>query len=299
MFKKYFLPVLILLSAFILTSQAGFGFKKEITMLVVPREGKAIQIAQDISRRHPILIVSYQQTKNRLHLDAWNGEGWVEFSEEDYVNGAFFETPPTHTILIESADEPAPDVLIPNGIWCTSGNRLCSTEPHVMIHLLGRYFDFPYLTWKQFSRRYNEPIERINPTLTNLHWWNLYGEDLLDKRDTLDPEQDLDKWLFLDIIPPAPVEPVVIEEEPIEILPAEIPAAKPVPKVVMDEPVADVSVSLEVSSMVATVKSVTKKTSAPETVEEILNSLKPAAHPMMDPFSAEEIPAAKVILQAE
>jgi len=309
MLKRSLLPVLVLLSTFAFQAQA----KKEITMLVVPHDAKAVQIAQDISRRYPVLLVSYQRMDDLLKLHAWNGEGWIEISAEDYVNGAFFENPPGHVVIVESANAPAPEILVPDGTWCDSGNRLVSTEPHVMIHLLGTYFDFPYLTWKQFSRRYNEPMALINPALINMYWWNTYGEDLWDKRDALDAEADLDKWLFLDITPPPPVEPVVIEEEPVVIPPAEIPAALPIEpmieEVAVDEPVLverPKTVIIEnpavekvepITEAVEDVKPATENISTPEeTVEGIINALEPAAGTVVDPFSSKEIPAAKVIL---
>ncbi|MBI9020257.1 MAG: hypothetical protein JEZ10_03250 [Verrucomicrobia bacterium] len=290
MLKKSILPVLVLLSTFAFQAQA----KKEITMLVVPRDAKAIQIARDISHRYPVLLVSYLQEKDLLKLHAWNGESWIEISTEDYVNGAFFENQPGHAILIESANAPAPELLIPDGIWCDSGNRLVSTEPHVMIHLLGTYFDFPYLTWKKFSRRYGEPIARINPALINMYLWNTYGEDLWDKRDALDAEADMDKWLFLDITPPPPVEPVVIEEEPVAVEPAEIPATEPVEsaieEVVADEPVLAAKDAIELPEPVA----VETPAADAEPVVDIINALEPAAG--IDPFSAKEIPAAEIVL---
>jgi len=288
MFKKILL--LTLLGGFVLTSQAGS--KKEITMLVVPRDAKTIQIAQDIAQYEPVLLVSYQQSHNLLKLYAWNGESWIDVSAEDYVNGAFFENPPQHAIIIEPENTPTADVLIPDGVWCESGNRLTTTDPRAMIHLLGLYFDFPNRHWKYLSRTYGLPVADINPGLINITWWQHPG-----KRPTLDPKTDMSHWLYLEITPPEPVEPVVVEEDPEPVEPAETPAEE----IVVEEALPEIAPMEEKADPVIEVVEEAKP-AIPETpvveegVEEIIEALKPAPEVIVDPFSAKEIPAAEVVL---
>ncbi len=301
MFKKALL--LTLLSGFVLTSQAAS--KKEITMLVVPRDAKTIQIAQDFAQLAPVLLVSYQQVQDLLKLYAWDGELWIDISVEDYVTGAFFENPPTHTLIIEPENTPAADVLIPDGLWCESGNRLTTTDPRTMIHMLGLYFDFPSRHWKKLGRIHGLSVADINPELVNIYWWQ-YPE----KRPTLDPDVDMAHWLYLDIIPPAPVEPVVIEEEPEAVIPAETPAEEMVEEPVSTEPIRVVEPE-KVPQIVPTVIEIPTEKIEPveeekaimeeapaviSSAEDILNALKPAAEVTVDPFSTDNIPAAKVIL---
>lgn len=311
MFKKILLRLLVLLGACVLTAQAEWKFDvtttagpKVITMLVVPRDATAVQIANDISKDHRVLLVCYQQTDELLKIHAWNGKSWVNVPVEDYTNGMFFTHAPTHAILVEPEGSPAPEILVPDGVWCASGNRLTSTDPRVMIHLLGRYFDFPYRTWKDFSRRYELPIEKINPALINITWLHHYGEDLFKKRALRDPKADLDKWLYLDITPPPPVEPVVIEAEPAVIPPVEIPAVEPVKPEEPEAVAEEVSAAVKEPEAVMEEKPapVEKPVEVPDTndVEKILADLadvpEPAPKVVVDPFSAREIPAAEVIL---
>ena len=282
MFKKILL--LTLLSGFALTSQATL--KKEITMLVVPRDAKTIQIAQNIAQLNPVLLVSYQQTHNLLKLYAWDGELWIDISAEDYVTGAFFETPPIHTIIIEPENRPTTDILIPDGLWCESGNRLTTTDPRTMIHLLGLYFDFPRRHWKKLARSHGLSVADVNPSLANIYWWQ-YPE----KRPTLDAEADMKHWLYLDITPPVPVEPVVIEEEPNAVLPAEVPAIEPK----VEEALPEITpVEETVEPVVEAV--VEEAPVAEKTIEEIIEALTPAPEVVVDPFSELEIPAAKIVL---
>jgi len=315
MLKRCLLLCLVLLGS--LAVQASP--KNEITMLVVPRDAKTIQIAQDISRHYPILLVSYQQTSELLKLYAWNGEGWVELSIEDYENGVFFENPPQQAIIIEKENTPAAEILVPNGIWCEKGNRLTTTDPRAMVHLLGLYFDFPNRYWKNFSKTTGLSVADINPGLVNIFWWQHP-----EKRPTLNPKADMEHWLYLDITPPEPIEPVVVEEEPEAVLPAEVPAEVPAEKpveevieeVVETEPVLIIEELEKVPEIVPAVVEVpvaekiepvieeieeakpeAKEVNLPEeSAEDILNALKPAARTVIDPFSTDDIPAAKIVL---
>ena len=227
MFKKALLTLLVLLSAVSLYAQEEkIPWRKNITMLVVPRERQAIQLAQDISRRYPVLLVCYQLTPTEPVLHAWNGEGWIPVATADYVNGTFFTHRPRHAVIVETEGRPAPDILIPDGTWCESGNRLVSTDTRVMTHLLGRYFDFPYSHWMQFSKRYGYTLEEVNPALINVFWWHYRGDKVIPAFKERDHDLDMDKWFFLDITPPEPIKPVVIEAEPEALPPAETPAVE-------------------------------------------------------------------------
>lgn len=220
MLKKLILLTAFVLSVFILPAQALLQ-DDGITMLVMPREEIPIQIGQDISRRYPVLLVSYQLVRGQLKIHAWNGDSWIFVPVEDYTNGTFFANRPQRAVIVEHAKFRAPDVMIPNSIWCESVRRLTSTDPRVILHLLGLSFDFPYRHWDQFAKRYGYELEEINPTLNNVHWWNLRADRLMEKRAKRDFAVDLDKWHYLEPLPPPPVEPAVMEEKE----PAAVPAA--------------------------------------------------------------------------
>ncbi len=286
MFKKILL--LTLLSA--LTSQAAS--KKEITMLVVPRDAKTIQIAQDIAEYYPVLIVSYQQTRDLPKLHAWNGEGWVDISVEDYETGVFFEHPPQHAIIIEPENTPSAELLVPDGLWCERGNRLTTTDPRTMTHLLGRHFNFQNRHWKHFAGTHGVALEDLNPELINVYWWQHPG-----KRSSFDAEADMGNWHPLDITPPEPIEPIIIEEEPEIVVPVEIPAIEVEVKEEV-RPVVDLSADVSRRSLAkAEALAEEEKTPTIEEIIETLNEAAPEIEPtVIDPFLATEIPAAEVVL---
>jgi len=318
MLKKLVLLTVSVLSIISLPAQAWS--KDEITMLVVPCETVPIQIAQDISRRYPVLLVSYQMERNKLKINAWNGDGWVYVPVEDYTNGTFFANRPRHTVLVENERFSAPAVLAPNSTWCGSANRLSSTDPRVMLHLLGLSFDFPFRHWNQLAQRYGYTLEEINPTLNNVHWWNLRTDTLLENRATRDFSDDLNYWHYLAIIPAPAIEPILMEEEApvaapaapkkaesgatavdITAKPPEAPAAEPAPAI---EPVAvEEEVPVPAAEPAKPIAQEPVAEPAPVVVPETMPEAAPMAEPTVaieaDPFSAEEIPAAEIVVPQE
>jgi hypothetical protein len=320
MFKKLVLLTVVILSALSLPARAFWN--NDITMLVMPREVIPLQIAQDISRRYPVLIVSYQLTKGELKLFAWNGDSWVAVPVDDYTSGTFFANRPKHAIVVENERFHAPDVLVPSGTWCESANRLSSTDPRVMLHLLGLQFNFPFRHWDQLAKRYGYSIEEINPTLNNVHWWNLRGDVLLEKRAQRNYSIDLDNWYVLETLPPPPVETVLVEEqpvnapevtapvpEPVKVIKVNAPVAKPVPAQTKEKTdavltAADVATKtpvvapapapvMEPAPIVEAVPAITTPVSEAE------KAIEPVAVVEADPFSAKEIPAAEIVVPQE
>ncbi|MBC8207037.1 MAG: hypothetical protein ISR85_00640 [Kiritimatiellales bacterium] len=289
MFKKALLTVLVLLGAISLYAQEEeIPWRQNITMLVVPREPLAIQVAQDISRRYPVLLVCYQSTPAEPVLHAWNGKSWVPVATADYVNGTFFTHRPRHAVIVEAEGQPAPDILIPDGTWCESGNRLTSTDTRVMIHLLGRYFDFPYRYWMQFSKRYGYTLEEINPALINVFWWHYRADEAIAAFKARDFDLDMDKWFFLDITPPEPIEPVVIKAEPETLPPAETPAEE-----MIEEPTEIPAEAIPMDDEVTVDETIIDVT---ETAPEV--AIEEVAAPVVEinPFSTNDIPAAELIV---
>lgn len=259
----------------------------DITMLIVPRETQVVKLALDLSRYDPVLLVCYQSTQDAPVLHAWNGDGWVPISTEEYVNGTFFTTPPQQAVLIESKKDAAPDRLIPDGTWCPKGYRLSTTDPRAMIHLLGLYFNFPYSTWRQFANRYEYAVEAINPSLENIFWWHYRGDEKIPAIQARDVDADTEFWNPLDITPPEPTRPID-PAPPEEINPEDKPARKTVtlpsnPKI---QPIEEPK------------EQATPRSAPPVPVEQIIEELKKPTELQQsqpDPFSTHDMPAADLI----
>ncbi|HNX52168.1 MAG TPA: hypothetical protein PLD51_00550 [Pontiellaceae bacterium] len=224
MCKKLVLLTVVLLAS-LTTVQAAW--KSNITMLVVPEEKIPLQIAQDLSRRYPVLLVSYRLARGEAKLHAWNGDTWIPVSAEDYANGTFFANRPSHAIIVENERVHVPLALTPNSTWCTTASRLTTTDPRILLHLFGRYFNFPFRYWDQFAQRYSYTIEEINPTLENVYWWNRYSRTKDKNSARLALAADMNKWTPIALLPPPRIEPVTLEKEPV-IPEVEKPATEPV-----------------------------------------------------------------------
>ena len=294
MLKKLLMTLVVLGCA--LTGQARpstkIPWRKNITMIVVPRQAQAVRVVLDMTRYNPILPVCYQKTPAGLVLYAWNGSEWVGVSPEDYVNGSFFSIPPQFAVLVEPEDDPAPDALVPDGTWCRRGARLTSTDLRVMTHLLGLNFDLPNRYWAQLSNRYQIPYAQLNPSLKNLPWTQRRG---VEKNRTLF-EQDMTHWESLDITPPAPIEPVeLIAPEPIE--PAETPAEESM----IEEPMDDMDALLYELDQVLEDEPMESSTEPIDTEPEpVPEEQEPEnTKPVLDldelPFSTNEVPKARLI----
>lgn len=255
------LTVLVCAASVPAQTQTEIPWRKNITMLVVPREPQAVQVALDLSRYYPVMTVCYQTTRAAPILYAWNGEEWVAISVEDYVSGSFFSTRPQRVVLVEKENVPAPDVLIPDGTWCKTGHRLTSASRRVMTHLLGLQFNMPYRYWLQLSERYGIPFEQLNPSLDNLPLLHRRGSE---KNLSL-YEQDMAHWEPLDILPPEAAEPVeLIAPEPIE--PIELPAETPLEDIQPTDEEAE-DVPAEIESLMEEPENDTPETAEQVTVE--------------------------------
>ncbi len=268
--------LIVVLSALSMSAQAFW--KSDITMLVVPREALPVQIAQDISRRYPVLLVCYYQVRGETKIHAWNGDDWVAVPVEDYTNGTFFANRPKHAIIVESDYLRAPQALVPNSIWCESASRIVSTDPRVLIHLLGLHFDFPFSYWNQFATRYNYSIEEINPTLQNVHWWNLSGDALAEKRAKRDFSVDLNKRHYLSTIPPPVIRPVVLEEGFRVVPEVEVPASEPVKVIKVTAPESPDPVTKSAPSITPPAAPVSKPAPAIKPVSTVM----PAPAPLVE-----------------
>ena len=257
----------------------------ELTLLVIPRAAEPVQLAREISRSFPTLIVCYQQAGSTVQLHTWNGSRWVEINPDRYANGSFSSRAARSTVIIEPEGAPAPDRLIPDTAWCAKTYRLQSTDRNTMLYLLGRHYRFPLHIWTRFAERYNQPLLSINPGLFNIPWYhNLGGKGAL-REERVDKEIHMDQWV--QIFPVAsPSIPTILNElkkeaQDTRLHQKQIPANKPAPKPVEEAP---------------------EKALAQEPIilrAEPMQEKPPTTPKAIDPFTTAEIPVAIVILAKE
>jgi hypothetical protein len=134
--------------------------QEDAVLLVVPSRYSVMQVAFDVARRYPTVLVSYQGTIAEPVLHVWNGYEWMPLSLADYQSGAFLQAYPGRTAFLGD------DALLPADLrsinaWCSQVIQLPNLETHELVNGIGRYLPFTPADWRWFAGRYNL-------TLTNL-----------------------------------------------------------------------------------------------------------------------------------
>ncbi len=134
--------------------------QQEAVLLVVPSRYSVMQVAFDVARRYPTVLVSYQGTIAEPVLHVWNGYEWMPLSLGDYQSGAFLQAYPGRTVFLGD-DSLLPADLRSINAWCDQVIQLPDLETHGLVNGIGRYLPFTPADWRWFAGRYNL-------TLTNL-----------------------------------------------------------------------------------------------------------------------------------
>jgi hypothetical protein len=134
--------------------------QEDAVLLVTPSRYSVMQVAFDVARRYPTVLVSYQGTANEPILHVWNGYEWMPLSLADYQSGAFLQSYPGRAIFLGD------DALLPNSLrsisaWCDKSVQVQGLENHALVNAIGSYLPFTPADWRWFAGRYNL-------TLTNL-----------------------------------------------------------------------------------------------------------------------------------
>lgn len=134
--------------------------QEDAVLLVTPARYLVMQVAFDVARRYPTVLVSYQGTTGEPVLHVWNGYEWMPLSVADYQSGAFLQSYPARTIFLGD-DALLPASLRSIGAWCTESTQVSNLETHELVNGIGSYLPFTPADWRWFAGRYNL-------TLTNL-----------------------------------------------------------------------------------------------------------------------------------
>lgn len=135
--------------------------QEDAVLLVAPSRYSVMQVAFDVARRYPTVLVSYQGAANQdplLHV--WNGYEWMPLSLADYQSGAFLQSYPSRALLLGD------DALLPASLrsinsWCDKSVQVPGLDNYALVNAIGSYLPFTPADWRWFAGRYNL-------TLTNL-----------------------------------------------------------------------------------------------------------------------------------
>ncbi len=142
------------------TALAQAASTDQVVMLVVPARYNVMQVAFDVARRYPTVLVSYQHVDPDPQLHVWNGFEWKPLSLTDYQSGAFLQSYPSRTIFLGD------DTLLPASLrsisaWCESVVQFPDLETASLVNEIGRYLPFTPADWRWFAGRYNLQLTNL------------------------------------------------------------------------------------------------------------------------------------------
>ena len=126
----------------------------DAVLLVAPARYSVMQVAFDVARRYPTVLVSYQQPDPNPRLHVWNGIEWLPLPLEDYQSGAFLQTYPSRTFFLGD-DALLPASLRNIGAWCKDTRQMPDLETPALINAIGQAIPFTPSDWRWFAGRYN------------------------------------------------------------------------------------------------------------------------------------------------
>ena len=120
-----------------------------------------MQVAFDVARRYPTVLVSYQGTANEPVLHVWNGYEWMPLALADYQSGAFLQSYPGRTVFL-GGDDLLPASLRDINAWCANSTQIPMLDRHALVNAIGSYLPFTPADWRWFAGRYNLTLKNAN-----------------------------------------------------------------------------------------------------------------------------------------
>ena len=134
--------------------------QEDAVLLVTPSRYLVMQVAFDVARRYPTVLVSYQGEPEQPVLHVWNGYEWMPLSLADYQSGAFLQSYPGRTIFLGD-DALLPKELRSIGTWCSESTQIPGLEPADLVNGIGQYLPFTPSDWRWFAGRYNLKLTNL------------------------------------------------------------------------------------------------------------------------------------------
>jgi hypothetical protein len=134
--------------------------QENAVLLVTPSRYSVMQVAFDVARRYPTVLVSYQGTDKDPVLHVWNGYEWMPLSLADYQSGAFLQSYPARAIFLGD------DALLPASLrsinaWCDKSTQIPALGNHELVNGIGSYLPFTPSDWRWFAGRYNLTLKNL------------------------------------------------------------------------------------------------------------------------------------------
>lgn len=147
--------------------------------MVVPARYSILQVAFDLARRFPVIVVSYQPREGKdplLHV--WDGQDWLYLTLDDYRQARFVRVRPARAVLV--GDETVlPTELVESSRWCPLVLNIRAMDTAGLINGMGQVLAFRDADWRWFAARYNMPLVDQNAELRKKSWYDRAPEEVL------------------------------------------------------------------------------------------------------------------------
>ncbi len=140
---------------------AAQAANQDAVLLVLPARYSVVQVAFDVARRYPSVLVSYQGTDPAPQLHVWTGYEWLPLGADDYQSGAFLQSYPSRTLFL-GGDDLLPASLRTVQSWCPESAQFPRLATADLINDIGQYLPFTPADWRWFAGRYNLSLENAN-----------------------------------------------------------------------------------------------------------------------------------------
>lgn len=160
--------------------------KTPMTLLVAPSRFSVLQVAFDIARRFPVVLVSYQGDADTEHpiLHAWNGDEWVFVSMKDFREANFLQIIPTRAVLV--GDETLLPPVIPESMeWCPTRFNVPTIVTPELLNAAGKLFHFSEADWAWFAGRYKLRMQDLNQRGRTGSWYDQSREEFLREEEMM------------------------------------------------------------------------------------------------------------------
>jgi len=158
--KRFLLSLLAALALLAPARPAAAAASSDAVLLVAPRRYTVMQVAFDVARRYPTVLVSYQNAGDALALHVWDGTSWLPLTVSDYQSGSFLATYPARVFLVGGDDILPVETRKVSG-WCDSVAQVPALDTAGLVNGIGTILPFTPADWRWFAGRYNLSLRNV------------------------------------------------------------------------------------------------------------------------------------------
>lgn len=148
----------------------------DYTLIVAPARYSVIQMAFDLIKKRPAVLVSYRgeaSTPDPL-LYAWNGAEWVYVSLQDYRDVRFLQDSPRQVVLLGD-ENTLPAALKDATGWARDVQTVKALDNAALVNEFGRLFKWTPAEWSWFAARYNLKLQDEAEPYRRSSWYDQPG----------------------------------------------------------------------------------------------------------------------------